>query len=86
MAALETFIGDDLVLCQQVDTDRYGRPVARCKANGTHDLAALMVLAGWALDWPKYSGGFYADRQAVAETKNRGLWAGIFTVPWEWRN
>jgi endonuclease YncB( thermonuclease family) len=40
--------------------DRYGRLVAQCFADG-RDLAAEMVRQGQAVDWPRYSRGFYAQ-------------------------
>jgi endonuclease YncB( thermonuclease family) len=52
---------------------------------GKDDLAAIMVRSGWAVDWPSYSRGAYADMQDAARRENRGLWAGFFAVPWEWR-
>ena len=72
------------VECREKETDRYGRMIARCFANGV-DLAAEMVRQGYALDWPRYSGGFYAQEEAKAEENARGMWAGEFVVPWEWR-
>jgi endonuclease YncB( thermonuclease family) len=82
--ALAAFVGASAPVCETVETDRYGREVARCEVGG-EDLAALMVRSGWALDWPRYSGGAYALDQDVAERAGRGLWQGFFAVPWEWR-
>ena len=70
--------------CETEDTDRYGRTVARCFA-GERDLAGEMVRQGYALDWPRYSGGFYADEEAEARKNGRGMWAGEFVKPWDWR-
>lgn len=82
--ALSAFVGAAQPVCEEVDTDRYGRTIAKCEVSG-EDLAALMVRSGWAVDWPLYSKGAYADEQAVAETGNLGQWAGFFVAPWEWR-
>lgn len=48
--------------CERIDLDPYGRTVARCRL-GAHDvdLACRMVGLGYARDWPRYSGGAYAD-------------------------
>ncbi len=50
--------------CEAKGSDRYHRTVARCQlTSGPHDgqdVACLMVAGGWAMDWPKYSGGYYA--------------------------
>lgn len=70
--------------CETQDTDRYGRTVARCFAGG-RDLAGEMVRHGYALDWPRYSNGFYAAQEQEAREHGRGMWAGEFVKPWEWR-
>jgi endonuclease YncB( thermonuclease family) len=70
--------------CHEVDRDRHGRVVAQCTAGG-QDVADAMVRAGHALDWPRYSKGAYASAQAVAIAARRGMWAGSFARPWEWR-
>ncbi|MEP6355426.1 MAG: thermonuclease family protein [Hyphomicrobiales bacterium] len=41
------------------EQDDYGRTVARCYLEDGRDLSAEMVKLGLAIDWPKYSGGFY---------------------------
>ena len=71
--------------CRQVDTDRYGRVVAICWTNAGVEVNAAMVLAGHALDWPKYSKGRYQPQQAEARRHKRGIWSGAFTLPWEAR-
>jgi len=82
---LISLIGDQFVVCGQVDIDRYGRTVARCSVNG-EDLGEQMVEAGWALDFARYSDGFYAVAERQAREGRRGLWAGQFDPPWEWRH
>lgn len=70
--------------CHEVDRDRYGRVVAHCTAGG-HDVGDAIVRSGHALDWPRYSKGAYADAEAAASAARRGIWAGSFARPWEWR-
>ncbi len=70
--------------CIEVDRDRYGRSVAVCTA-GDIDVAEWMVRNGHALDWPQYSGGAYSGAQEAAQAERRGMWAGMFARPWEWR-
>ena len=41
----------EIVGCRRVDTDQYGRMVARCFSDGL-DLGYEMVWAGWALAFP----------------------------------
>ena len=43
-------------LCSFVEVGPYRRDIMRCDA-----LACEMVATGWAQDWPRYSGGAYAD-------------------------
>ncbi|WP_244483281.1 thermonuclease family protein [Mesorhizobium sp. 1M-11] len=70
--------------CVEVDRDRYRRAVAVCTAGG-HDIAEWMVRQGHALDWPRYSDGAYAPAERDARAAERGMWAGSFARPWEWR-
>lgn len=41
--------------------DAHGRTVARCHLPDGSDLSAEMVKQGLAIDWPKFSGGVYAQ-------------------------
>jgi endonuclease YncB( thermonuclease family) len=70
--------------CEPVDVDRYKRVVARCSAGG-RDVAAEMVRTGVAVDYPQYSKGAYADAERDAQAAKRGMWAGAFVMPWDWR-
>jgi len=81
---LSALIGGDPVTCEKVDEDRYGRTVARCAVGGS-DLGSMMVNAGWALDFERYSDGHYAFEEERAREAERGLWAGEFIPPWQWR-
>ena len=63
--ALEHFIAGRPVTCKQVDYDtRNNRPVAQCFA-GDDDLQAMMVSAGWAWSFGRYSGR-YAPEETLA--------------------
>tara|TARA_B110000438_G_scaffold244129_1_gene244466 strand:- start:205 stop:672 length:468 start_codon:yes stop_codon:yes gene_type:complete len=82
--ALRDYVGEADLRCERLDTDRYGRMVAKCfQPNGT-DIGEWMVSNGWALAYQQYSKD-YVDEEAVAKTGGRGLWAGEFVAPWEWR-
>lgn len=50
----------------------YERSMATCYLPDGRDLSAEMVRAGLAIDWPKYSGGKYAELEA--EGLRRKLW------------
>jgi endonuclease YncB( thermonuclease family) len=71
--------------CEFVGRDPYGRLVADCYRADGASVAANLVRSGWALDWPRYSKGEYADEQTAAKEKRLGLWAGTFIPPWDWR-
>lgn len=71
------------VVCVPRASDQYGRPAALCRA-GSMDLGAEMVRAGWALVLVRH-GTDYAPEEEDARSNLRGLWAGSFDTPWEWR-
>ena len=81
--ALADHIGSRTVRCEGKTRDRYGRLVAVCYL-GDEDLDAWMVLQGLALAFRKYS-TLYVPQEDAARLGNRGLWAGSFEAPWEWR-
>lgn len=69
--------------CETMDTDRYGRTVARCFADG-QDIAATLVSAGIALAYRDYSWD-YDLAEKSAQVAGRGLWSGSFELPADWR-
>ena len=82
--ALDNMLARRPVTCRQKDRDRYGRTVATCRV-GDVDIGGWMVREGWALDYRRYSKAAYAADEDVARTEQRGMWAGEFMPPWEWR-
>jgi len=71
------------VVCEPRASDQYGRTAALCRA-GTMDLGAEMVRGGWALVLVRH-GTDYAAEEEDARANLRGLWAGAFDAPWDWR-
>ena len=71
--------------CETLDTDRFGRTIARCYWGNGEDLGGQMVRFGWAMDWPEYSNGAYADEQSIAQQEELGIWVSGCIPPWEWR-
>ena len=71
------------VSCEKLDQDRYGRIVGRCFSNG-NNLGETMVVQGLALAYRQYSSE-YVPMERVSKSVQRGMWAGKFTPPWEWR-
>lgn len=84
-AYLASVLGRNVTLkCDHLDTDRYGRFVMRCYHRGV-DISAGMVRAGWALAYRRYSLDYIGD-EAEAKAAKRGLWAGTFKTPEQWRS
>ena len=82
--ALREYVGKADLTCERLDTDRYGRMVAKCYRPDGTDIGEWMVRNGWALAYQQYSKD-YVDEEAEAKAAERGLWAGEFVEPWEWR-
>ena len=74
--------GRDLT-CQPKSRDQYGRTLATCTLPDGSDINAWMVEQGLAV-----TSGYdnvYGAQQADAKSAKRGLWAGSFTPPRQWR-
>jgi endonuclease YncB( thermonuclease family) len=72
------------ITCAARGEDRYGRTLATCSAGG-ENLNAWMVHEGWALAYVQYSHE-YVDDEDAARAQRRGMWAGAFIAPWDWRH
>ena len=67
----------------------YDRLVAECFLPDGRDLAAEMVRAGMALDWPKFSGGKYRHLEQAdarkrlwrASVRQRGMMGAVDRMP-----
>jgi endonuclease YncB( thermonuclease family) len=81
--ALSDKIGRRTVFCEARDVDRYKRVVAVCKLSGV-DLNAWLVSEGLAVAYRRFSTD-YVSQEAAARQAKRGIWAGGFTEPSEWR-
>jgi len=68
------------VQCQPEGNDRYDRLLARCRVSG-QDLGATMVAEGLAI-----SAGDYWSEEQAARAARRGIWAGGFDRPADWRS
>jgi endonuclease YncB( thermonuclease family) len=82
--ALRDKISDQQVTCVQEDIDRYERIVAVCLLDDGTDLNGWLVLQGYALAYRQYTKK-YVEFEGRARDAERGLWAGEFMKPWEWR-
>jgi endonuclease YncB( thermonuclease family) len=83
-AALAQAIANADVSCTPVG-ESYDRDVALCTANG-RDLSEAMVRGGHALELRRHSQGRYAAAEREAREARRGLWAGSFERPSDWRH
>jgi endonuclease YncB( thermonuclease family) len=81
--ALVAHVGTKSWTCHVQRTDRFGRSVAKCEADG-EDVGQWLVKNGWALSYVRFSHLYDADEKAAREEKT-GLWAGAFFAPWDWR-
>jgi endonuclease YncB( thermonuclease family) len=82
--ALADLVRGRTVTCTPLDHDRYDRDVVRCRADG-RDLGEAMVRMGHAVELARFSAGAYAEAQREARAARRGIWAGRFEEPAEWR-
>jgi endonuclease YncB( thermonuclease family) len=70
------------VECEARGTDRYGRTIGLCKADGV-DIQAEMVKAGMAWAFVRYSRD-YIGREGEAKAADLGLHAHDCQPAWEW--
>jgi endonuclease YncB( thermonuclease family) len=71
------------VTCKPRAFDRYGRVVATCSLADGSDVNAWLVRDGWAV--ASGFGKIYGSEEAEAMAAKRGIWAGSFIAPSEWR-
>jgi endonuclease YncB( thermonuclease family) len=79
--ALRAIINRRDVHCVSVDTDRFERAISTCKI-GNLDVGAEMVRQGWAV---VIRNSAYVPAEREARRARRGLWAGTFERPAEYR-
>jgi endonuclease YncB( thermonuclease family) len=82
-AALRQMVRGRELTCSSIDTDRYGRAVSVCKI-GSEDVGAAMVREGWAVAYTRHSISYLAQEHEARKAK-RGIWAGSFERPEEYR-
>ena len=77
---LRALIGRQKVRCDVEKRDQHRRLLAVCKA-GRSELNKLQVKNGWAVSY-----GRYKSDERTARKQKRGIWAGTFMRPKEWRD
>ncbi|MCY3827718.1 MAG: thermonuclease family protein [Rhodospirillaceae bacterium] len=83
MRGLVELIGESPVRCIKKESDRYGRLLAQCFSDNT-DLGAEQVRQGWAVAYRKYTRTYVAIEERAREAR-KGMGAGAFEMPWNWR-
>jgi Staphylococcal nuclease homologue len=63
--------------------DAFGRWLATCSTN-EGDLSAWLVREGLGMAFVRYSSAYVAE-EAIARSAQKGMWAGAFIAPWDWR-
>lgn len=82
-AELARIIGNEIISCRHVDSDRYGRLIAICHV-GEIDIGQAMVNAGYAVAYTKFSDR-YSEDEKIARLTRRGIWQSEFVRPDIWR-
>jgi endonuclease YncB( thermonuclease family) len=79
---LKALVSRGDVRCTSTGRDRFNRVLAICSAGPVADVGEIMVRDGLAVD---FMNGRYAGAEAEARRSRRGIWAGQFEQPQEWR-
>ena len=82
--ALADILSAGPVRCTRVNTDRYARTVARCKA-GRVDVNREMVRRGMAWAYRQYSDDYVSDEKAAKKSR-LGIWKHRSQPAWEYRS
>ena len=80
---LRKFVKNETLVCKKKSIDRYKRVIAIC-FKGRRDVNSWLVRNGLAVSYTKYSKK-YIINENDAKKEKKGLWAGNFDMPWEWR-
>jgi len=81
---LGKLIAGQQVRCQSMGSDQYQRVLGRCTASSI-DINRLLVSRGYAVAFRRYSSD-YVSAEESAKADNRGLWAGTFQMPSQYRH
>jgi endonuclease YncB( thermonuclease family) len=82
-AQLRSHIRNRPLTCPRQSLDQFGRVLATCTLPDGSSINAWMVAQGWAVSYDR--AGLYDAEQAAAKVARRGIWAGSFVQPHEWR-
>jgi len=80
---LRDYVSGQALTCEPTRLDRYSRVLATCFRPDGSNVSAWLVRQGWAMAFRSTTR--YRAEQDEAAAAKRGIWAGTFTPPWEWR-
>ena len=83
--ALEKLLLAPGLSCIAEAQDRYARSLATCQSTSTPDIAAAQVLDGMAVTHEFNGIRDYGSEEDAARIALRGIWAGVFDQPADWR-
>ncbi len=84
--ALADLVRGRRMRCDTMGLDPYGRTIARCTTEGDgKDIESWMVRQGYAVAYTRYSYAYLTD-ELIARGERRGIWAGTFEWPWDYRH
>lgn len=81
---LAALVTDKDVRCVSMGIDQHGRTLGRCTV-GDVDINRAMVATGFAVAYRHYSSD-YISAEESAKFNRRGLWAGTFEMPSDYRH
>ncbi len=84
-ASLEQMLRPPGLTCLTDAADQFGRLIAMCSTSAIPYIGAAHVNAGMAVSHEYFGVRNYADEEDSAKTSKRGIWAGTFVRPSEWR-
>ncbi|KAK9809001.1 hypothetical protein WJX72_007719 [[Myrmecia] bisecta] len=82
--ALRQKVGQGSVRCEVKAKDMYGRNVSACRLPSNEDMGEWLVSRGYAVAYRQYSSDYIGAEQQ-AQAAHRGIWAGRFEIPADWR-
>ena len=81
--ALIKKINNQKVICKISDVDYFKRLIGECYKEKTN-LNSWLVSNGHAVAFRKYSKK-YVPEEIIAKQEKRGIWQGMFEMPWDYR-
>ncbi len=82
---LQNWVENKEVTCHILGKVENGWATGACFVdNNKYDVGAVVVNSGWAVAYTQNT-DMYVEYEKQAKANRRGLWAGTFYKPWDWR-